>query len=196
MQKKLRIHNRIFIDKSNGQDNSNKGFSLIELIVVIAVMVVVTGFIVYGVSVLSSGDANKASKTIYNQLTSTQRSTLSMSGKWSLEIINNSGTNTLNIYRDDGTGNQLQTSEKLGSRIELSYNTKNDEASAQQLGNGDRLIVTFERSTGKILDVTKNGSSIYDSGKTDLYIMANGRGSSSNYTVKVIYATGKIISEN
>lgn len=196
MQKKLRIHNRIFMDKSRGQDNSNKGFSLIELIVVIAVMVVVTGFIVYGVSVLSSGDANKASKTIYNQLTSTQRSTLSMSGKWSLEIINNSGTNTLNIYRDDGTGNQLQTSEKLGSRIELSYNTKNDEASAQQLGNGDRLIVTFERSTGKILDVTKNGSSIYDSGKTDLYIMAKGRGSSSNYTVKVIYATGKIISEN
>lgn len=192
---KFEKHNEKISDIRKTLNNSNKGFSLIELIIVIAIMAVATGFLIYSISVLNSGDAKKAAKDVYNQLTKVQRNTMTMSGKWSLEIVNESGTNTIYVYKEtDDEGKVLQDSVKLGSRIELTFNK--DGESEVKIESGQRIVVTFERSTGKLQDVVYKGVSIFDSEKKNVYITATGKGMSSNHIVKMIYATGKIISDN
>ena len=63
--------------KAKQRHLNNKGFSLIELIVVLAVMAVAITGAVIGISVLGKGDAGKASKNIYSALSSLRTNTLS-----------------------------------------------------------------------------------------------------------------------
>lgn len=61
---------------------NQSGISYIEMIVVIAIMVIVASGSIVGIQLLNSGDSKKATKNLYQELTSLRSSTLTQSGRW------------------------------------------------------------------------------------------------------------------
>lgn len=130
-----------------GQLN-NKGFSLIELIVVIAIMAVLVGVASIGIYTAVSGDTKRASKTISGEISSLRNNTMAIMGKWQYEIVNDGGVYKIYTYKD---GVQ-QGYTSLGSRIHISYKAS-ESASEVMIDKGDKVIITFVQGSGKVDDI-------------------------------------------
>lgn len=180
--------------------NKNGGFSLIELIVVVAIMAVVLSGVIYGVYLLGSGDEKKASKMISGQLSAHRSNTLAKSGDWQFELVNDNGRYALYSYQ----GEVLQEHEQLGSRISVFYaGGETPGAEVQQLAAKERLVITFVQGSGKVADVKlvsdgsvnqpaepESGTSIKDSGYLLLRVSGKKEG---GQTIKLYYETGKVV---
>ena len=101
----------------------NKGFTLVELIVVIAVMAVVIGGLTVGIGSINRADAQKVSRYLNSELDSLRTSTLSVNADWKLKITTEDGKTVINTYKN----NECVDTFRCGSRISLSYK---DEAEA------------------------------------------------------------------
>lgn len=143
----------------------NKGFSMIELIVTIAILAIATGFAMFGISMLNAGDTKKASKSLSGEIAALRSSTLAKAGVWQLEIYNdNDSIKTVTYQKSSATGSSYERkdSSTLGSRISLYYSIdKTNEnmedtalrENARKLQRGEKLIISFVQSTGKIADI-------------------------------------------
>ncbi len=164
---------------------NNRGYSLVELIAVIAILAVVAAGSFVSINLISGRPAIKAA----NLLTQTLRSArLTASGK--LE-------NTVTIYRDsagnlyaevsftDGNGNALTNQTKLGDkRVKMSYKVSGETAERElNTSADDPLVLQFDRATGAFRPTV--------GGKYCTEI----RTSKANKTGTVIlhYLTGKIV---
>lgn len=129
---------------------NNNGLTLMELIVVIAIMAVLVASTVAGIGLLSSGDAKKASKNIRSVLSEVRTETLSIQADWEAKLYNDDGTYKISIYRDD---EEYETAD-LGYRIEIFYGD-----AKEAIDDGDALIISFRQSSGAVKEISiiKNG---------------------------------------
>lgn len=182
-----------------GRQLNNKGFSLIELIVVIAIMALLVGVAALGIYTMVSGDTKRASKTISGEISSLRSNTLAVMGQWQYEIVNDNGSYKLYTYKD-GVEKDYNN---LGSRIRVSYKAS-ESASEVEIGKGDKIIITFVQGSGKIDDIQKlhpaelNGASALDSANSVkgtgycVFKMTTGGGKNAE-DFKLYYETGKVI---
>lgn len=165
----------------------NRGLTLIELIVVIAVMAVLIGSAVVGVSLLSSGAAQKASKSIRSVLSEVRTNTLSIAAEWEAHIENDDGTYKLSVYRD---GEEYDTTD-LGSRIDISYGNTETE-----IADGEELVIAFKKSSGAVKALAlKQGealTAIEDS--PEFYITVSK--ADTDYRLTLWRDTGKVTADN
>lgn len=177
--------------KAKQRHLNNKGFSLIELIVVLAVMAVAITGAVIGISVLGKGDAGKASKNIYSALSSLRTNTLSVNASWELVIEHGSNGYTVKTYKDGECVDTVKT----GSRIDITFK---DEKSSEISLKDNVMVVSYRKDNGRFnmiaagndkssaVNVKADGST-----KGTLNIKGGGR----EYTVTLWYATGRVTTE-
>lgn len=185
--------------EKTGRQLNNKGFSLLELIVVIAIMALLVGVAALGVYTMVSGDTKRASKTISGEISSLRGNTLAIMGQWQYEIVNDNGTYKIYTYKD---GVQ-RDSTNLGSRIKISYKAS-ESASEVEIGKGDKIVITFVPGSGKVDDIQMskpgnlNEAAVLDPANSVkgtgycVFKMTTGGGKNAE-DFKLYYETGKVI---
>ncbi len=178
---------------------NNKGFSLVELLVAIALMGILVGLAAYSITVMRSGDTKRASKTIAGQISGMRNDTLAMAGDWQLELVNDNGVYKLYTY----TNGENKEYTNLGNRIKIYY--KNSEAGSEVLLDKDtKLIIRFVQGTGKVsgmytatavdmnavTDIT-HAASVMSTGYCTFRMTNSSGGGGEDF--KLYYETGTII---
>lgn len=177
---------------NNGLTQNNKGYSLVELIVVIAIMAALTGTVVYTISLIMSSDAKGCAHSLVSALADTKVNAMGREGAylelkrdadgniWCTQYVNKGG-----IWDISGQAQIIGT-----RRTFISYF-----ADGQELTNGggtaltessDPLYISFDRSSGSYRE--GNGPS----GITYKYYAGfEIVGGSKDYLVKLHKLTGK-----
>lgn len=131
----------------------NRGFSLVEIIIVVTIMAVLTGTLGYGISLTSGKPAEECAQKLVSELQHARTTTM---GKYKveIEIKNNDGLIevTQRIYNTqaDYPGAPTITTSTVGARgVQLKYSTE-DKADTDYtvLNKGESVSLEFSRSTG------------------------------------------------
>ena len=126
----------------------NKGFSLVELIVVITIMVVLTGLISRGVSMAVSKPADECAEKLKASLQSMRITTM---GKFDahLEIYKKNDQIYVKEIRVEDSSGTTTTKESIvsGKGVKLYYE-KDNSGSYTELTDGNILYIYYNRSSG------------------------------------------------
>lgn len=169
----------------------NEGFTLIELVVILAMMSIFIGIFAYNIGQITGYNAKECYKKISTAITQAKVSTL---GK-----AKETGDMYLQIYRDQGTDRiyiQTVTNGKSSSPT-ITDKTKITKRSGVKVGyqlkgssditdavDGAELNICFNRATGAIVNTDGSASSLQY-----IHITAG----TYKYTIELIPSTGKII---
>lgn len=182
-------------------NHKNKGFTLMELLIVVAIMAIMTGLTIIAVSILATGDSKKASKNLLNELEALKVDTMSIDGEWWAEVyINSSGTYTVDVIKKNNGESTVYETKTLGSRLSISYHDNGVGNITKDLSvEGTKLKIFYEKGSGKISKVTivENGAetaiSTGLSSKGEFIIKPKGKDTQSVLTL--YYRTGKIVTD-
>ena len=125
---------------------NNKGFSLVELIIVIALMGIILGFASVGLGALSSQNEKAASKDIYNMIGSAK--TVAMSRAECYLVLTSDSVRI--VYKNTENSTYITASENsIKKTVLVSYsedgtNYSQIDGSTTQPG----IVIKFDRSTG------------------------------------------------
>ncbi|WP_455716469.1 type II secretion system protein [Anaerosporobacter sp.] len=125
----------------------NHGFTMIEVLVVIAILVILTTGISLGLNSVVSANVNKATKTIDAQMKKLRFTTLSREDNYSLFIYKKGGTNYYEIAPSSTAVNKLKDGTKLGKKeMKIQYVA---DGIMQTVGDDNKYIkITYNRSDG------------------------------------------------
>ncbi len=124
---------------------NNKGFSLIELLVAIALMGILVGLAAYSITVMRAGDTKRASKTMSGEIAAMRSNTLAVAADWQYEIVNDDGTYKLYTYKNG----EVHDYTNLGARLKLYYISKEGGAETE-IAKDTKLIIKFVQGSGKV----------------------------------------------
>jgi len=138
----------------------HRGVSLVELIVVLAIMGVLAGAGVSLFGTLTGAKLNEASDKITAALGRTRTEALSRSDAEFTLYQNANGKYYVDIYYSGNTGGTTITEEVGASQLSMSYS--NSDGTTTVISGTNQLKIQFDRSTGAIKSAYEsNGSSIY-----------------------------------
>lgn len=179
--------------------NKNAGFSLIELIVVIAVMVVVVGIGATWIGNLSGYRARECNSKIQSTLTGTKVKALSKqrnTGEAYWELYQDSSDHKFYVktyYPNYESGVADEEVVKVGktSNLSVKYTDKNGE---HDVDASNHLKLCYDRSTGAIYVMdgatVKNGSDDLLISKITVSV------GSRSYSTDIVSKTGKVFGRN
>lgn len=159
--------------------HANKGMSLIEILIVVAILGILTGGASLGVSLAYSRDAEKCAKTINAALENARMMAMSQQGNFVLELDmdNNELTITQVITQDGAEQRTVVYEEDLQKRVDIYLSSMEEEASMST------VTVQFDKSTGKVSSMsggTEEGilkiTSRNNSGKVATVVLIKGTG--------------------
>lgn len=167
--------------------NKNAGFSLVELIVVIAVMVIVSAIGGSWFSRMGSYRARECSSKISNSLTATKVKAMSKAQNskdviW--ELTKEDGFYYVNVtYPDYNAGTTFVEKSKVAksSAIVVTYDTTTSTGVA--VSDLAPLKICYNRNTGRFLDDSGSDFDI-----TKIYTTVGNK----TYTIELVPATGKV----
>lgn len=149
---------------------NNKGISLVEILIVVAIMSIAVGGSGVGLSLAYSRDAEKCAKTIDAALENTRMLSMSQKGTFTMEI---DLENNILYIRSSESSDPVEE-EQLQRRVEISVPA---DASATS------VTVQFDKSTGKVLSM---------SGESDGVLRITSENSNGKRaTVVLVKGTGK-----
>lgn len=129
----------------NSAKLNNQGFSLVELVIVMAIIVIIGGGTVYGLTFLMSKPVEECARKIETGLQGNRNTTM---GKLSSSI---------SFYKD---GNKIMALEKIdkdtkqylvGNGVEVYYTYKGAASTEIPLGDSSNpLVIEFDRSSGSL----------------------------------------------
>ncbi len=169
---------------------NNKGYSLIELIIVLAIMSVLGGTITFSYSMVANKAATQCAKNI--QL-SVEKSRVSAMGKNNARITIYS-LGDAGIYMKEetnyGLGSATSVVTKIGKKgVDVYYEV----GGAKVALDGTGIVIEFNRSDGSLKTIKHGTDVLYDS-KTSvdksftIYVERKTR----KYTVKIEALTGRV----
>lgn len=178
---------------------NNKGFSLLELIVTISVMLVLVGIAVATVAVLDSSYVQDAERGIKDYVSMARTKSMSVAAKdWYMSVSKEDSDYYAYLYKvvekKVEEGGVLVTKEeislfekkKLGAKLDIYFG--NDTTSMTKVDDDNPLKIYFDPSTGKVKMVTVgSGSMDITSGIGYIKIVRN----DYEAVLKVFYNTGK-----
>ena len=181
----------------------NRGFSLIELIVTLAIIVILAGAAAVTVSMLDSSYVEDAERGIKDYISLCRSKSMSVSASdWYVTVAKEDADYYVYLYKDvkkivteggvdkEITETALVEKKKIGTKISITYKA-NKEQPAKDVTEDKGLEFHFDPATGKIVNVK------YDGGYVAQTDMASGIGyigiSRNDYEInlKVFFNTGK-----
>lgn len=143
---------------------NSKGFSLVELLVALAIIVVTVSMVSIGIGVLSSADSKAAVEIIRSELELERINSQAISEDFYVKISNEDKGIVVYSYRN---GSLLYT-KKLGSRIGINLSfTDADNTTTKELEKGDSLYIMFSKESGAVSVFNLNGSVINETQSLD-----------------------------
>lgn len=153
--------------------NRNAGVTLVEVIVVIAIMGILVGMSSVGISLMFGHDAEKTAVDIEGGLDKLRSYSMSKSGNWYIEIRDDGSRSQWTIYQDG-----VPVEEKdLGVKADL---------------NPDLIDIRFDRVSGGVSGVSYDGS-VWSTPPTEevIRITAGSRRTGKKKTVNIVRLTGR-----
>lgn len=143
---------------------NNKGFTLVELVVVIALMAIIAGVSSYMLSAVTNQELKDFANNYDSMLSQCQIETMSGMQNPVLELTqNNDGEYMATLYRtvivEGNQRREVVKSQYLGEDPLICFYNVEDDSQTFNLGRYERLSLTFDRSTGEI--TTKIGNNAY-----------------------------------
>ena len=131
--------------------NDHRGVSLVEILVVVAIIAIAGGLVTFGISFASSRNAEKCAKIIDSQLSSFITMSMSKSGTWTMTIDN--ATNQIEVVYTSGDLETVIMQEKVA----ITY-----EAGSIDFTGCTRITIVVDRASGKVKQlIREDGISTY-----------------------------------
>lgn len=164
---------------------SDRGFSVIEVIVVVAIMSVMIGVISITYTVVKKANVTKAAKAIDNLLTTCREKAMTNSAKeWKVVIDGDSAV----IIKVDSEGNESEVaSETIPSNVDVYVIA--DDGVSQYYASDNPISISFKLLSGEVSSVYTTGVTIKGSG-TQCQIVSDYK-NKKHSTIILYYATGK-----
>ena len=177
---------------------SNSGFSMVELIVVLAVTAVTIGFATMSYTLVSRSNVNKAAKYVDSAFTLCRNRAMASSGDWRI-VIKNGGVSVVK-HVEENVGGTVQVTEEAYSENSLPKNVdvyvgQSADAGLKKLGTDcDSINICYNMLNGDVRDVfAVSGSSdiqIKDSSSSYCYLVFKYK-DKKECRIKIYYSTGK-----
>lgn len=171
---------------------SNTGFSLIEMIVTIAIMAVVLGGAISIYSLINSSRLNSMAENIDDAISDTRSRTLAKSGEYRLKIYANGDDIKAVVQKKNGAvWDDIETTILGKSNVKVTF--KDDHSNNVEIKDGTSgwyLIVSFNKSDGtfnKIQTATNGSGTLRDIGANEVYVTY----ANKTKTIKMLKETGK-----
>lgn len=169
---------------------NNRGFSLLELIVVIAVMIVLVGAVIVSSSILDGSYVKEAESSIKDYLAIARTKSMSVAAKeWFMTITKDGDGYAVRVCKtteDGGTEVTTVVEEKeFNKRVKVTFG---DKVTMNAVDAGSDLRIYFKPSTGGVDKVYLGATEISKSG--GIGYLSLGRGT-YEITMKLFYNTGK-----
>lgn len=164
--------------------SSNKGFSVVEVIVVVAIMAVMIGVISVTYTVVKKANVTKASRTIDDLLTNCREKAMTNSAKeWKVVIDGN----TVKVIKVDSDGNEIEIeSATIPSNVEVYVS---EDGVNNYYAKDNPISISFKLLSGEVSSVYTTGVTIKGSG-TNCGIVSDYKNKKQS-TITLYYATGK-----
>ncbi len=165
---------------------NNRGMTLVELLVAIALIALVATVSLFGIGLLASGDSKKASRSIQDMLNEVRTSTLSIEADWCMKLRRVDDEYEIAIYQDGDEDDFME----LGSRIDITFDGRN-------IDEGYELTFTYNKSSGTVKDIvyapvgSLSGESVKGDDKNSMVISVDSS-TKGDYTITLYYDTGKV----
>ena len=128
------------------EKKNNGGFSLVELIVVIAISVVLIGAATISIRSVMGVEVKQCARNIESIINKTRVTTM---GKDSVVLeIYKEPSDGAYYYKTTINGTVSETSKIGKSRIDVYYSINDDNSNEKQLNVSDSIVLQFDRSSG------------------------------------------------
>ena len=129
---------------------NNKGFSLIELIVVIAIMSILAAIVTLGVGTISGSKVKECAKGIEAVLNKARVSSMGKDQVTAQLYIGDDGAYYMDLTTEINGSSDTQTKRVGRSELVLMYSYKDDYSDPQVLKKQGKLNISFDRSSGEL----------------------------------------------
>ncbi|MDE6318213.1 MAG: type II secretion system GspH family protein [Lachnospiraceae bacterium] len=162
---------------------NNAGYSLVEMVIVIAILALLVGTVVYSVIMVFSANAKTTANNIQRAIADCKVTTMGRSAAY-MELYRDASDQ--NVYTrmyvwDNSAGDYAPAEpQKVGtSRVYVAYKPKN--GIETELTAGDKIKITFDRASGGFTD----------DGSGNIYVKLHVVGGSKDYDIVLTELTGK-----
>lgn len=156
--------------------NNNKGFSYVELMLVMAIMAILVGLIALSMGLVSRTNVTRGAEKLYSSLSQARSTSLAKGSTRGSLVISCEGGKYYCYVGDPGSPNVNDLKEELvSSPVEIGYYVQGDDT-LYKIAPGTSITIQYNQSTGAF-------ASTY----TDL-VLINGDNTAA---IKLHIATGK-----
>lgn len=169
---------------------NNNGYSLVEIIIVIAIMAILTGGIFFSVNMVFGANAKTCANDLRGAITQCKVNAMGKSDA-ALEIFRDSSNQCIYARQwiNDGSGWQSRDREKISNaRVNVTYTA--DGVNFQELDDSHPVFIGFDRSSGAFRECTDPNSGALNS--YPIYQEFRVTGGSRAFTVELTRLTGKV----
>lgn len=161
--------------------NDNSGYSIIELVIVLAIIAIIMSTVFYSIILIFSANARSCANNIQRSIGDCKVTTMGKADAYMILSRDDNGVYTQVFVKESDGTDTVEERNKVGSnKVEVGYIVK-DSDDEIPLMPGDSIEIRFDRSSGGF----KAGASgvLYKK----LYV----RGGSKNYGIFLTELTGK-----
>ncbi len=176
---------------------SNKGISLVEVVVIVALIAVLGGYIMYNVGVTNGYRARKAKNILASEISELKVRTLSKAvanGDIYMKVYKEGKTIYSKVYYKELGVSKEEAPVELGTRIGVTFGGSSlgetevgDEASTL-------LILCFNRSTGALMKYEVAGGTPTITSLSDIEYVKT-KVFDKEYVIELVPATGKVVNK-
>ena len=176
-------------------NKNNKGFSLIELVVVIAIMSIMVGFLVVSMSTVFGTKAQECAEKVSAKIDSVKTGSVSLYNETMILKYDTDGYYTeCGVFTIDKYANSVAASDpeirKVGAKnvVVKAYTTDGVEYNVAS----NSITISFDRSSGAFAQAQVNGNPLVDGSGLPVYFdKITFSAGSRTYTIQMVPETGK-----